>query len=93
LPVVWTADAGGSDTASQATTRAAGDDGGRAVEPRPTTRGARARVSVTNLPGSLGAPGRWCARQPRSPWPLAPVCLPVARTDQAAAARSRVPAA
>jgi len=49
--------------------------------------------SVTSVPGPLGAPGRWCASQQRSPPPLAPLCLLVARTGQGADARIQVPAA
>jgi len=43
-----------------------------------------------NLPGSLGAPGRWCASQPRSAWPLARLYLWVARSGQEVDARSQV---
>ena len=85
---MWTANAVGSDAASQAAAGAAGNDGGRAVEPRATEE------------FGLGTLGCLLTRCGSRIWPLAclsvaltqpvvPVRLPVAHTNQAAEGRIR----
>src|SRR5262249_47797697 len=93
LSILRAADAVGSDAAAPAATQAAGGDDGYAIEPRPTTRGGRAQPFVSSVPGSLGAPGFWCAAHERSASPQTHLCLPIIGSSAGIDARSGFPAA
>src|SRR5512138_2824791 len=83
---MWTANAVGPAAATQAAAGAAGSAAGRAVEPR-ATEGFGAGTIGCQLT-RCGSRIWWLASQSVAlTQPLAPVCLPVARTDQAAEAR------
>ena len=89
---MWTANAVGPDAATQAVAGAAGSDGGRAVEPRATEGFGTGTIGCQLTRCGSGIWPLACQSVALTQ-PLVPVCLPVARSDQAAEARMRAGAA